>query len=154
MVGSKLLNIDKSSQGSVLKLPTILGAVKEYWLGKAGYFGLYVPETNKPAVVDAVVGAAFLITKVARNKVGLLDERYFMYFEDLDYCRRAQKVGLKVYYMPESRIIHYHGASGKDIIEPEFQWKRLVPSSKIYHGQIKHEIISFIMWTGQKIWKK
>jgi GT2 family glycosyltransferase len=122
-------------------------------LGKKGAFELFVPKGDKPVEVDAVVGASFLITPMARKKVGLLDERYFMYFEDLDYCRRVNKLGLKVYYLPSAKIIHYHGASGKKIVKPAFQWKRLIPSSKIYHGALTHYLINFIIWLGQKIKK-
>jgi len=58
---------------------------------------------KKPRTVDAVVGAAFLLTPLALKKVGLFDERFFMYFEDLDYCRRVKKAGLKVYYLPSQK---------------------------------------------------
>ncbi|MBU2577908.1 hypothetical protein KKA69_03680, partial [Patescibacteria group bacterium] len=87
------------------------------------------------------------------DRIGLLDERYFMYFEDLDYCRRVRKAGYKVFYLPQAEIIHEHGASGQHLIGQLDQWKRLVPSSKVYYGFFKHYLISFILWVGQK-WQK
>jgi GT2 family glycosyltransferase len=85
--------------------------------------------------------------------VGILDERYWAYFEDIDYCRQCWKHGLKVYYLPNSIITHYHGATFKKMSNEAERWKRLIPSSKIYHGLINHYIINAIIWSGQK-WQK
>lgn len=153
VVGPKLLNIDGTIQPSVFHFPTISRAFREYWLQEKGAFSLYVPKTNHPLLVESVVGAAFLITPAALSTVGILDERYFMYFEDLDYCRKTWQLGLKVYYLPSAKIVHYHGASGKYVVKQVFQWKRLIPSSKIYHGLVKHYLINLIIWSAQK-WRK
>lgn len=150
VVGARLLNPDGSKQASCYNFPTIKNAIKEYWLGKSGSFSKYLVTRSDLVTVDAVVGATFLITQKSVKEVGLLDERYLMYFEDLDYCRRVWSSGLKVYYLPKAEIVHLHGESGKDIASPETQWKRLIPSSKIYHGTIKHYIINFVLWSGQK----
>lgn len=151
VVGAKLLNRDGGIQASCFNFPSIKNAVLQYWFGKKGLFDKYAPEGKGPAVVDAVVGAAFLITPLALEKVGLLDERYFMYFEDIDYCRRVKAAGLKAYYLPEVGIIHYHGESGKVIKDESNQWRRLIPSSKIYHGAVKHYVLTFVIWLGQKL---
>lgn len=148
IVGARLLNRDGSIQPSVFRLPTIKGAVKEFWLKKQGSFGKYFPEGDIPVEVEAVVGAAMLIPKKVIDKIGLLNERYFMYFEDLDYCRRVRRAGFKVYYLPKAEVIHYHGASGKELSHKTNQW--LVTSSKIYHGTLKYWLLTFIIWMGQK----
>lgn len=153
VVGAKLLNIDSTTQGSVTNFPNFSNAIKQYWFGQKKAFELYVPFGEEPREVEAVVGAAFLITPKALKKVGLMNEKYFMYYEDLDYCRRVINKGLKVYYLPKAQIIHYHGASGKKVVKSEFQWRRLIPSSKIYHGAIIHYLITFVIWSGQK-WQK
>lgn len=150
VVGSRLLNIDGSLQMSCYHFPTIASAIKEYWLGEKGLFEKYAPKEEKPVTVDSVVGAAFLITPEARNKVGILDERYFAYFEDIDYCRQTWKRGLKVYYLPNSVITHYHGATFKKLANEAERWKKLIPSSKVYHGFFKHYLINAILWLGQK----
>ncbi len=152
IVGTKLILEDGTTQKSVFHSPTIWRAVQEFWFGKKTYSS-YVPRTSTPVVVDAVVGAAFLITPRALQTAGMLSERYFMYFEDLDYCRRVKKAGLKVYYLPEAEIVHHHGVSGKSVMPDKEQWKRLIPSSKLYHGLLKHHLINFIIWSGQK-WQK
>lgn len=153
VIGSRLLNIDGSLQMSCYHFPTISNAIKEYWFGKKGLFEKFAPKGDTPITVDSVVGAAFLITPEARKKVGILDERYFAYFEDIDYCRQNWKKGLKVYYLPNSVIIHYHGATFKKLANEAERWKKLIPSSKVYHGLLKHYLINTILWVGQK-WQK
>ena len=63
--------------------------------------------------VDILSGAFMLMRKEALDKVGLLDETFFMYGEDVDLSYRIQKGGYKNYYFPETRIIHYKGESTK-----------------------------------------
>jgi hypothetical protein len=138
VVGARLLNPNGSIQSSVINPPGIFHPISQK----------YAPSATSE--VPAVVGAAFLITPDARKRVGLMDERYFMYFEDLDYCRRVRAAGLKVYYYPESEFIHHHGVSGRDVVPEADQWKRLIPGSKLYHGLLKHYLIYGIAWIGQK----
>jgi GT2 family glycosyltransferase len=151
IVVPKLLNSDKSPQPSCFLLPTLIRTLQQYWLGRKNLTQKYTPKSTSPTSIEAAVAAAMLITPQAIKKIGLLDERYFMYFEDLDYCRKTKKTGLKIYYLPQSQIIHHHGSSGNSKTDSKNQWKRLIPSSKIYHGTIKHYLIWFIMFTGQKL---
>ncbi len=145
VVGPKYLNPDKSIQGSCFKLPTLGRTIKQYWFGKRGLLDKYTPLGKYAQEVEAVTMASFLITPECIKKVGLINENYFMYFEDLDYCRAMRKFGLKVYFLPSAEIIHYHGASGREITKPEYQWRRLIPSSKIYHGTMKHYLINMVI---------
>lgn len=151
VIGPKLLNSDNSVQFSCFHRPSVCGAFKEFFLGKEKLFSKYVPDTNQAVIVDSVVGAAFLITPQTRKKVGLLDERYFFYFEDLDYCRRVRQSGLKVYYLPSSEIYHFHGVSASKLGDKPNKW--LIKSSRIYHGLVNHYLINLVIWSGQK-WQK
>lgn len=63
--------------------------------------------------IDILSGAFMLMRKTVLDKVGLLDETFFMYGEDIDLSYRIQKGGYKNYYFPETRIIHYKGESTK-----------------------------------------
>ena len=58
--------------------------------------------------VDSVYGAAMLIRRMALQKIGAFDERFFMYYEDVDLCRRAWKAGWRVVWIPQARFVHYH----------------------------------------------
>ncbi|MDP2860695.1 MAG: glycosyltransferase family 2 protein, partial [bacterium] len=147
IIGSRLLNPDGTVQPSVYHFPTIRRAIKEYFFGKKGSYEKYAPNSEKPLEVEALVGATMLIPKTVFEKVGLLDERYFMYFEDFDFCRRVKSAGLKIYYLPESRIFHHHGASGKKLGGKTSEF--LVKSSKIYNGRLKYYLFTLIIRLSQ-----
>lgn len=151
VVGARLLNPDGSIQSSVYHFPTIWRAIKEYWLGQKGEYDKYAPAENEPMEVEAVTGAAMLIPRRTIEKIGLLDERYFMYFEDLDYCQRVKQAGLKVYYLPEAEILHRHGQSASKSGPKAYQY--LIQSSKIYNGRLKYHLLTLIIGFGQK-WQK
>lgn len=153
LVGARLLNSDGSVQPSCFKLPTIIRAIQQYWFGKKNTLDKYYPKGINPIEVEGLVGAALLITPICIKKIGLLNEKYFMYFEDLDYCRRVRSGGLKIVYLPVAEIIHFHGESGKNLESRDNQWRRLISSSKIYHGFLRYYLFFFIMWSSQK-WKK
>lgn len=63
--------------------------------------------------VEAISGACMMIKKKAMDEIGLLDEDFFMYGEDLDWCHRLGKMEWKIYYIPNARVIHHHRASSK-----------------------------------------
>jgi GT2 family glycosyltransferase len=145
-IGGRLLDPDGSVQGSCFYLPTLWRAIIN-----SKFFLKYAPQGKKAKEVEVISGAAFLIPRKIIKEVGLLDERYFLYFEDLDYCRRIKKADLKVFYLPQAEFIHFEGASGKTVPQQTHRW--LVESSKLYHGQFKYSLITFILWTKQK-WQR
>jgi len=151
VVGARLLNPDGSIQPSIYHFPTILGAKKEFWLGWRGSYEKYPLTGLHPVRVEAVTGAAMLIPRKTIEKVGLLDEQYFLYFEDLDYSRRVKCAGLEVYYLPSAEVIHHHGESAAEVRGQAYKW--LCQSSKIYNGILEYWILTAILWIGQK-WQK
>lgn len=150
IVGPRFLNIDLSPQGSVMPPQTPLNAFKEYWLGQLESYSKYTPMTKVPIKVWAISGGAVLINHEYFKKIGGWDEKYYFYYEDLELCRQIRKLGKIIIYYPKCKVIHRHGASGKIIANPENQWRRLIPSSILYHGKFIHYLIFLIMWTSQK----
>jgi GT2 family glycosyltransferase len=69
--------------------------------------------TSRPKVVDWVSGACLLVRRADAEAVGLLDERYFMYCEDVDFCAAIRGRGGRVYFTPAAEIVHLRGRSGK-----------------------------------------
>ncbi len=67
---------------------------------------LYPIDTSKPARADWLVGAALWLTKTGKENVGLMSEKYFLYFEDVEWCCRMHDAGLDVWFVPESVIRH------------------------------------------------
>lgn len=76
------------------------------------YHLTYLPE-NEVNEIDVMSGAFMLIRKEVLDKIGLLDETFFMYGEDIDLSYRIKKAGYKNYYFPDTQIIHYKGESTK-----------------------------------------
>lgn len=70
-------------------------------------------DENIEMEVDSVVGAFLLIRKLVIDKIGLLDESFFMYGEDLDWCWRCKEAGFKVWYFPKAAALHLKGQSSK-----------------------------------------
>lgn len=78
----------------------------------AAYYMGHIPD-DQTAQIEILPGAFIMTTREALDKVGLLDESYFMYGEDIDFSWRFILAGYKNYYLPEARIIHYKGESTK-----------------------------------------
>lgn len=76
-------------------------------------YNLTYLDENKSYEVDAISGSFMMIRSEVYEKIGGLDEIFFMYGEDLDWCYRVQKSGYKVYYYHSTQIIHYKGESTK-----------------------------------------
>jgi hypothetical protein len=78
--------------------------------------GRYAPklyQAGKPFPVDFVLGAALMARRAAIDAVGLLDESYFMYAEEVDWCWRMQRAGWPFYCLPTAQVIHHGGASAQ-----------------------------------------
>jgi GT2 family glycosyltransferase len=89
-----------------------------------------VTAAGEPVAVDWVSGACMVLRRQMLDKVGLLDERFFMYFEDADLCRRAREAGWLVFYLPGVSIRHEAGGSSRNV--PRAVW-RLHKSAFLYH---------------------
>lgn len=91
----------------------------------ARYLVTYQDE-NAIHTVDAVSGSCMLIRREVIDQIGLLDERFFAYQEDADYCFRAHKAGWEIYYYPLAQIIHYgsHGGSRVNPYRSIYEWHR------------------------------
>lgn len=139
-------------QDSCFNLPTAWRAFAEYFLGQKGSFFMYAPAGHEMKRVEGAVMACFLIPRKVISGIGMLQEETFMYFEDIEYCRRAREAGISVYYVPNAEFIHYHGQSSKKA-GLDLSNQRLVTASKWYHGPFKYALITAILWLGQK-WGK
>ena len=146
ILAPKLLNTDSSTQPSCFKEQSITNALKEYVFKQKFSFSKYFPETKKPLEVENVVGAAILISKKIFNLCDKWNEKYFMYFEDFDLCRKVKKLNKKIIYFPPWTIYHHHGSS-KSFKKNDY----LISSSKRYHGLAKYYLLTLILWLGQKI---
>jgi len=122
LAGCKILNPDGTFQLACRRsFPTpwvaftkIIGLSKLFPKSKlfAKYNLTYLDE-NQSYEVDAVSGSFMFLRRDVYEKIGGLDETFFMYGEDLDYCYRVKQAGYKVYYVHSTQIIHFKGESTK-----------------------------------------
>ena len=121
VVGCRVFNPDRSIQPTCLMFPSLLNMVLSvFWLNrlfpKSKFFGraeLTWWDKNKVREVDVVGGCFMLVRREAIEQVGGMDELFFMYSEDVDWCYRFCKVGWKVIYTPSAEIIHLGSESSK-----------------------------------------
>ncbi len=66
---------------------------------------------NKEQVVEQLMGAAIICRAEVFKKIGNLDEKFYIWFEEVDFCKRAQEAGLVIKYVPELEVIHHGGQS-------------------------------------------
>ena len=69
------------------------------------------PADGRPYQVDHLLGAAMMVRREALDDVGLLDEEFFMYCEEVDWCMRARRAGWDIYQLPAAKVIHHVGQS-------------------------------------------
>ena len=75
-------------------------------------FDVPIPVSETPIEPQWTSFACVLIRREVIEKIGLMDEGYFMYFDDVDYCRRTQEAGWNILHWPQARIVHLRGGSG------------------------------------------
>jgi N-acetylglucosaminyl-diphospho-decaprenol L-rhamnosyltransferase len=91
---------------------------------------------DEPQEVDWLVGACLCVRASAFTEVGLFDERFFMYSEELDWCRRFRAAGWRVAYVPRAEVVHVEGASARLDLSARatlFQTSKLQYAAK-WHG--------------------
>lgn len=121
-ISSKLIKADgkldlackRSFPSLSVALSRIFGLSKLFPKSKIfGKYNLTYLDENETYEVDAICGAFMFIPKYVLDNVGLFDEDYFMYGEDLDLCFRIRKNGYKIFYFPEVKTVHLKGESTK-----------------------------------------
>jgi hypothetical protein len=154
LLGPQLILPDGTIQPTRRRFPTLAtGFFESTWFQPLAPRRLldryYARDLRDDAVVevDWIVGAALFVRRAAYEQVGGLDEGFFMYSEELDWCRRMKAAGWKVVYFPQARIIHHHARSSAQV--PAATHIRY-SSSKVryyrkYHGALAAEALRWFL---------
>ncbi len=132
--GPKILEENGQVQGSARSFPTPMTAL----FGRNTFMSKFFPNnrmtsknvlTNridgeKKMEVDWVSGACMILRRSAIKEVGLMDEKFFLYWEDADLCKRMSEKGWRVVYSPNASIMHYAGVSSKKKIRPLLEFHK------------------------------
>lgn len=150
MLGFQVTNLDGRIQQPIGELPT-------FWRQLARRLGWYRPKFDfrAPAEVEQINAAAALMPKAVVDRIGLWDEKFFLWFEENDYCKRLRDAGYKIYYTPEVRVLHERqaGISKMPFWERQGIWaKSMFHYFRKHHGLIPAIAISALdplcMWIG------
>jgi len=132
-VGAQLLNPDGTVQvsGYYCKFPTVLQVLFFYtalrnlafritWLRHALWQQM---NTDNVCEVDQPPGACLMVKRTVIEQVGVLDEAFPIFFNDVDWCYRIRRNGGKIYYLPQARMLHFGGQSfTSEDVEKKIQW--------------------------------
>lgn len=157
-----LLNEDLSIQGSggyfpnlaklffwmfyIDDIPLLSRLIKPFHPSSRDLLGNTIFE--KKVELDWLTGAFFLIRREVVDQIGGLDEDYFMYVEDVDYCYRAKKKGWRVVYLPKWNIIHLGGKSSHSEFRLVNEIKNIVLFYKKHYSNIEILIAKLIIKAG------
>ncbi len=113
-------------------------------------YNLTFRDANEKQEVDAVSGAFLMVRRKTIEDIGLLDERFFMYGEELDWCLRAKRAGWGVMYYPGAEIIHYKGESTKyNSRKAAFEFYRaMYLFHKKHFAQDYSKFFNFLIYAG------
>jgi N-acetylglucosaminyl-diphospho-decaprenol L-rhamnosyltransferase len=116
IAGSRLEDANGAVQRSAFRFPGILGELESglHWGIVSRLLARWVTAPPAPASetrADWVAGASMFVRRAVLETCGLLDEQFFMYFDDVDFCRRAGRAGWECWYVPSSRVVHLVGQS-------------------------------------------
>lgn len=162
--GSRMEDPDGTPQRSAFRFPSALGAFEAgLKLGLVSrllrHKVIAPPVSNEPCKTDWLAGASMIVRREVFRDIGLLDEGYFTYFEDVDFCFNAHKAGWQIWYVPASRVVHLVGQSTQITIrKPK---KRLPPYSfearRRYflknYGPFKAALVDFGHILGLTLWQ-
>ena len=129
IVGPRLRNPDGSLQRSVRGFPTLWRLATEYFflrklaprsrIVNAFYAGGFDHDAIRE--VEFVMGACMLVRRAATEQVGLLDESFFMFSEETDWCYRLRAAGWKILFFPAAEVVHVGGATWKRDFDPMYR---------------------------------
>jgi len=157
IVGPQLLYSDGSLQSSRRRFPTFSTAFLEHHQMQKWFPLNYVLEKiymrdtpdDKTQDVDWIVGAAMFARRAVYEQIGGLDERFFMYSEELDWCQRAKAAGWRVVYFPCARVMHHEGKSAEQVLALRdiYFHSSKVRYYKKYFGEWQGELLRYFSLT-------
>jgi len=125
IVGGRLYNPDLSPQPSVRGFPTFWSMFMimlklHHLFSQAKVLTKYLVsdfDYDREQEVDQIMGAFFMLRAELFKKIGLLNEHFFIWFEEVDFCKRVKELGYKIVYLPKCKVIHHFAQSFKQVMK-------------------------------------
>ena len=151
IAGGQLYYPDGHPQNSVAAIPSLTGELLPKFLLKwRKPWALHgKPRASRPVAVESVIGACLVIRRSGLADLGKLDEDYFFFLEETEWCQRARRLGFEVYHIPAARALHAQGQTAqrfRSATRIEFQRSKLIFFRKT-QGRLAYLLISAILPT-------
>ncbi len=151
IVAPQYLNEDGSKQNSFANFPGLISELINRSLLKIIFPKKYPSKRqnfNAPLRVDSVIGACMMVRTEAMQKVGYMDENYFFFLDETDWCYRMWQAGYEVFHLPQAQIYHIHGAATKKKF-PARTWIEYYRSSYYFFKKNR----GFLSWICFRIFR-
>ncbi len=134
VVAPQLINTDGSIQPSVRKFPTIVSALRSFF---------HLPQRkdesfSETTEVEQPMGACLLVRRSVLETVGFFDEQFFLWFEEVDLCKRIYSAGYTLFYLPTAKVTHVGGTS--------FKQKKTGEKQKIFYTSFTYYLKKHLGW--------
>ncbi len=153
VVGAALRYDDGAPQESAFAFPGLAQVVLDLFsvprLAHSRLNGRY-PASSLPREIDHPLGACMLIRRTAWEDIGPLDEGYFIYVEEVDWCRRARQRGWAVWHEPRAVAIHHAGQSTRQAANTMFVhlWRSRLRYYERHHGAVYNRLVRAVVRAG------
>ncbi len=129
--GARLLNPDGSLQLSSYPAPTLgRELLRMFHLDGRIRYHMDQWDTNKPHMVESLLGACILARRPILESIGFMDETYFMFSEEIDLCYRIRQADWHIYWVPQAQIVHLGGQSTRQVKTEMFL--------RLYEGKLRY----------------
>jgi len=158
MAGPELRYPDGSFQHSAFRFPTLAQIFLDFFplhyrLINSRLNGRYPRawyESGEPFAIDHPLGAAMMVRWEAIQQVGLLDESFFMYCEEIDWCFRIRRAGWEVHCVPQAVVVHHEAQSTRQLADQMFVqlWRSRFRLFEKHYGSLFRWVARRLVWLG------
>jgi GT2 family glycosyltransferase/tRNA A-37 threonylcarbamoyl transferase component Bud32 len=148
LCGVQLIFQDNKLQNSVDMIPNVFTQILNKSILKIVFPKTYPSKRSgfkKPVEVPSIIGACMMIKRDAIDSIGMLDEGFFFYLEETDFCKRAKDHGFGVWHLPGIKVVHHQGKTAKKLdIRRKIEFQRSMFRFFIKHKDLSQTIIFYI----------
>nr|PZN65631.1 MAG: hypothetical protein DIU58_06950 [Sphaerobacter thermophilus] len=156
VAGPRVYRPDGTTQPTRRRFPTLATGllestiIQDYWKNNRVLRRYYVADRSddEEQEVDWLVGACLVARREAVEMAGLLDERFFMYSEEVEWCRRIREAGWMIMYVPSAAVTHYEGASSSQDIparQVDFDTSKVLLFERLYGRGVARFLRAFLL---------
>ncbi len=164
IAGSRLEDPDETPQRSAFRFPSLMSEVESAIRSRpaSGLLSRWVvapPQRDEVYETDWVAGASMIVRREVFSDVGLMDDAYFLYFEEVDFCLASHRAGWRCHYVPSSRVVHLVGQAsgvtcpGSKRRRPAYWFESRQHYFRKNHGALYAALADLLWIAGHCVWR-